>query len=181
MKYIFIILFLSAGQLTAQSKYFTRNGNITFFSKAPLENIEAVNQQVSAILDFASGEAAFQVLMKGFQFKKALMQEHFNESYVESDKYPKATFKGKIKNPSAVNLKQNGVYVVNIAGTLDMHGVSNPVDASGTVEMKDGKMYVKSKFNIKSKDYKIKIPTAVKDNIAESIEVTVYLICNPYK
>ena len=83
-----------------QERFFTKTGSISFFSKTPLEDIEAHNRSVTCVLDSKTGNVQFAVLMKGFEFKKALMQEHFNEDYIESDKYPKAEFKGQIVNNS---------------------------------------------------------------------------------
>ncbi|MEK7253941.1 MAG: YceI family protein, partial [Bacteroidota bacterium] len=100
-----LLLFFAQG-IQAQ-KYFTREGKITFVSDAAMEKIEAVTNSATSVIDMATGAVEFAVLIKGFQFKKALMQEHFNENYMESSKFPKATFKGKIDNFSSVNLKKD--------------------------------------------------------------------------
>ncbi len=167
--------------LQAQHKYFTRNGHISFFSKTPVENITADNKQVASILDATSGELVFSVLMKSFQFPKALMQEHFNESYIESDKYPKSTFKGKIQNIQAIDFTKEGVYAVDVTGDLTIHGVTKPVKAGGTLEVKDNNLYAKSLFTVAVADYNIQIPKIVQDNIAKNIDIQVDLVYEPMK
>ncbi|MCU0446501.1 MAG: YceI family protein [Microscillaceae bacterium] len=181
MKKLFLItLLINLHAGVWAQKYFTKTGHISFFSKTSVENIEAHNQQASCVLDFATGELQFQVLMKGFQFQKALMQEHFNENYVESATYPKAVFKGKMKNPATVNLNQDGVYTLEVSGELLLHGISKPLTTQATIEVKAGKVYAKAQFNTKPKDFNIKIPSAVRNNIAETVAITVDAVCMPY-
>jgi len=154
-------------------KYMTRTGKVTFFSSTPVENIEAFNNDVSSVVDGGSGEVLFIVPIKSFKFEKALMQEHFNENYMESDKYPKAEFKGKILNMSDVNFRKDGTYNVKVAGRLTIHGVTKNVTIPGTVTVKGGSVTTNSKFRVKTADYGIKIPAMVSNKIAEQIEVTV--------
>ncbi len=161
---------LSMG-LSAQ-KYMTQNGTVSFYSSTPMEDIEAVNKQVSSVVDMETGNMAFSLLMKAFTFEKALMQEHFNEKYVESEKYPKATFKGQIKDFDKLKLDEGAVDVM-VSGTLSLHGESKEIEAKGTLEMNDGQLILHSKFNVQVADFKIKVPSAVEDNIAKTIEVTV--------
>lgn len=168
---LLIVLSLCSFALSAQ-KYMTQNGTINFYSSTPVEDIEAVNKQVSSVVDLESGNMAFSLLMKAFVFEKALMQEHFNEKYVESEKYPKATFKGSIQNMDQVNL-DNGKAEVSVKGQLTMHGVTNDIEADGSLEMKEGKLVLHSTFKVAVADYKIKIPSAVEENIAKTIEVKV--------
>ena len=163
-----------------QDKYFTRTGHIKFFSRAPLENIEAHNHQVSSIVDAKTGEMAFSALMKGFEFEKALMQQHFNENYVESDKYPKSTFKGKITNIDELDLKKSGEQKAIVEGELTIHGVTQKITVEGLLQKQDENIYATAVFPVKVADYNIKIPTAVINNIAEVIEVTVEIILEPY-
>ncbi len=171
--FIFLLLALLLNTLQAQ-KYITRNGYIRFFSTTPVEDIEAKNYQFTSILDAATGEMVFKGLMKSFQFQKALMQEHFNEKYVESDKFPNAEFKGKIKDWKPEMLKAGKPVEVLVEGDLTMHGVTNKVSEKGTVELKsDGKVVAKSKFKVKPEDYAIKIPGLVRNSIAEVIDVFV--------
>jgi polyisoprenoid-binding protein YceI len=176
--YILFIILLGFCQVgIAQNKYFTRNGHISFFSKASLENIEAHNRQVSVVVDFTTHEMAFQVLIKSFEFRKALMQEHFNENYLESDKYPKATFKGKIQNPESINLNQDGKYKIQVSGTMTIHGISQNLTASGTVEVKSAQVRLIANFKLRPEDYKIKIPSVVRQNIAEVVDIDVNALC----
>src|SRR5437868_4715809 len=102
-----VMLILSTGQLFAQ-KVYTKNGNISFFSKSPIENISANNNQVMSVLSVPTGEMQFSVLIKSFHFEKALMEEHFNENYLESNKFPKAIFKGAVLDMSKINLAKDG-------------------------------------------------------------------------
>ena len=155
-------------------KYMTKNGNIKFYSETPIETIEATNNQVNTALDSQTGDLVFKVLIKSFNFEKALMQEHFNENYMESDKFPNSTFSGKVTNLSAIDFTKEGTYEALIEGDLTIHGVTNKVAAKGTFTVKAGdKIHGNSKFNVKPADYQIKIPGAVVKNIAETIEVTV--------
>ncbi len=167
-----IVLFILTTSAFSQ-KYITKNGKITFYSDAPMEKIEAHNSQVNAAIDASNGDLVFRVLMKSFIFEKALMQEHFNENYVESDKYPNATFKGKIQNIKNIDFSKNGKYNVIVEGDLTIHGVTQKVIHPGSIEIKDGKVIAQSKFMIALKDYNIKIPNNVLKNIAENIEITV--------
>src|SRR5687768_16802327 len=101
---LFVLCLIAAiGNLQAQDKFFTKSAKISFFSSASLEDIEAHNRSTQAVLDTKTGDIQFSLLMKGFEFRKALMQEHFNENFVESDKYPKAEFKGQVVNNSEIN------------------------------------------------------------------------------
>lgn len=160
------------GQAVAQ-KYYTKNGNISFFSKTSLENIKADNNQVLSVLNAQTGEVQFSVLIKSFHFEKALMEEHFNENYLESEKFPKATFKGSITDMGRVNFGTDGMYTVPVSGDMTMHGVTKKIITTATITIKAGKVSATSKFFVKLADYNISIPSIVKDNIAESVEVTV--------
>jgi len=166
------IILLTSSLANAQ-KFITKGGTIRFFSDTPMEKIEGINRQASSALDFATGNFVFKVLIRGFEFEKALMQEHFNENYMESEKFPNSTFTGKINNIKDVNLAKDGVYKVVVEGDLMMHGVTNKVKVNGTLEVKSGKVNGKSTFNISPKDYNITIPKAVIKNIAEAIQVDV--------
>jgi len=166
------IILLTASLANAQ-KYMTKSGTIKFYSETPMEKIEATNRQANSALDFSNGNFVFKVLIRGFEFEKALMQEHFNENYMESEKFPNSTFNGKITNIKDVNLQKDGVYKVVVEGDLAMHGVTNKVKVNGTLEVKGGKVIGKAVFNVAPKDYNINIPKAVINNIAEAIQVDV--------
>ena len=168
-----VLTFLSLGAMNAQGKYFTRSGTISFVSDALLEKNEAVNNKVSAAIDASTGKVEFIVLIKSFQFKKALMQEHFNENYMESETYPNSTFVGKVLNIKDVNLAKDGIYKVVVEGDLTMHGITKKINTNGTFEVKAGKITGTATFNVAPKDFNIKIPQAVIKNIAETIQVDV--------
>jgi polyisoprenoid-binding protein YceI len=173
MKRAIVIILLVLPFVLQAQKYNTRNGYIGFFSTTPVEDIKADNNQVASILDVSNGEIVFQVLMTSFHFEKKLMQEHFNENYVESHKFPKSTFAGKIENLSEVDLSENGTYNVNVTGDLTIHGVTQKINEKGTLEVTDDSVKANSVFIVKPADYEIEIPAVVRDNIAKEIEVTV--------
>ena len=162
----------------SQNIYTLKEGDISFFSETPVENIEAHNQNVYAFLNTTSREMAFRVPVRKFKFQKALMEEHFNEKYMESDKYPMSTFRGKINEE--VDLSKNGEYKVTATGKLSMHGVEREVTAPGTLAVKNGEITLQSDFPVLVKDYDIDIPQLVFQNIAESIAVKVRIKFTPY-
>jgi YceI-like domain len=157
----------------AQTMYITRSGQISFFSKTPMESIDAVNNEVTSLLNIETGEIVFAVLIKSFHFERALMEEHFNENYMESDKIPKSTFQGKIANLSNVNFKKDGIYPVTVEGDLIIHGVKQHVTIIGNVKIEKGKISTTSTFVIKLADYKIEIPSLVADKIDKTLEIKV--------
>ena len=163
----------------SQGKYFTKTGKIDFSSKAPLEDIEAKNKTVTAVIDSKSGAVQFAVQMKGFEFEKQLMQQHFNENYIESDKYPKGEFRGTITNNSGINYSKEVTYPDSVIGKLTIHGVTRNVETSGNVKVTGGKLEVTSSFNIRLSDYKISIPAVVKDKVSNSIRITVNCRMDP--
>jgi len=162
-----------AGNFAHAQKWMTRTGKVSFFSSTSVENIEAFNNETASVVDAKTGDVVFMVPIKSFKFEKALMQEHFNENYMESDKYPKAEYKGKIVNLKDVNFSKDGSYSVRTNGKLTMHGVTKDVVSSGTIVVKSGVATVKSKFNVSPQDYGIKIPSIAASKIASNIEVTV--------
>ncbi len=153
-------------------KYFTKTAKIDFFSHTDMEDIKAASSQVTSIIDFGTGDVVFKMQVKTFQFPKALMQEHFNEKYLESDKFPQADFKGKIVS-GAVDPTKDGNYKVNVKGDLTIHGVTKNYSTTGTITVSGGKVTLLAKFPIKLADHGVKIPGAVKDNISETVDVTV--------
>lgn len=156
----------------AQDKFFTKTGKIEFFSVAKLEDIEAVNKTVAVVLDAKTGDLQFSVLMKGFEFEKALMQEHFNSNYIESDKFPKATFKGTVDLKS-IDLSKNGNYQSTARGILSMHGVEKNVEVPCTLIVNNGKISSTAVFNLLLSDYNIKIPGGVKNKVSNKIKISV--------
>lgn len=173
--------FMLVSILSAQDKYYTKVGKINFKSKATLENIEALNKSVTAVLDTKTGNLQFAVLMKGFEFEKALMQEHFNENYVESHKYPKAEFKGAVTNNGEVNYSKDGTYKAKVKGQLTIHGETKDVETDGTIQVKGGKILADAVFGVALADYKIEIPKLVKDNIAKIVTIEVDCTLDPLK
>ena len=175
MKTLLLIAVISLASLNATQAqtFLTKNGKISFFSKTSMENIEAVNNQAMSVLDTKSGSLQFSVQITGFLFKKALMQEHFNEDYMESGKYPRATFKGTITDISKVDFTKDGNYAVNVTGNLTLHNVTNKVTVPGTIAIAGGKINATSTFNVLVADYKIDIPKVVQNNISKSIEIKV--------
>jgi polyisoprenoid-binding protein YceI len=174
-----MITSVSFGQ--QQGRYFTKTGRIEFISKAPLEDDAAVNKTVTAVLDAATGAMQFAVQMKGFEFEKQLMQQHFNENYVESDKYPKAEFRGSITNNSDINYSKNGSYTAKVKGKLTIHGVTRDIETSGTIKVDGSNLQANSTFNISISDYKISIPSLVKDKLSNNIKITVDCRLDPLK
>jgi YceI-like domain len=175
----FFLLFLSLFFISDAQKYMTKNGFIGFFSHTPVEDIKADNNQVASVLDISTGEMAFQVLIKSFHFEKALMETHFNESFLESDKFPRSSFKGKIVNLSVVDFTKTGKYEATVEGALNIHDVTKNIKVSGTVEVLPEGITANAKFNIAPEDYNIKIPAVVRENIAKIIEVTVLIKYTP--
>ena len=152
LSFIVATLFL-VNNTDAQKIFATRNGKITFASPSD-EDVKAVNNEVSSrIAD--NGQMTFSLLMKGFKFKFAEMQDHFNDQYIESSKYPRADFKGSIANLKDVNFSKDGSYKVSVTGDLTMHGVTKSVTANGTVEIKAGKPVASCQFVIVMKDFKV--------------------------
>lgn len=173
MKNILLALILTTlfANVSAQ-KYKTNGGQVSFFSDAPMEDIEAVTKKVTSIIDAEKGDLAFLIPIKTFEFDKKLMQEHFNENYMESEKYPNASFKGKLLK---YNADQKGVQTVQAKGEMTIHGVKKDISVEGKLEMKGQKMVLTAKFPIRVADYKVKIPKVVFYNIAEVVEVTLNL------
>lgn len=177
IKNLFLCLLLCFSQLLTEAQpLITRTGYISFFSKTPLEDIKAENRQVNAVIDLAKKNIAFAALMKGFLFPKALMQEHFNENYVESDKYPKTSFIGSYTGD--VDPGKDGIYSIKVKGNLTLHGITRTIEVPATMDVKGGKLTGKTNFKIKPADYNIKIPSLVKDKIAQQIDVAVNIDYN---
>ena len=154
---LFFSLIISAlfliNTVDAQKIYSTRNGKISFSAPSD-EDVKAVNNEVtSRIAD--NGQMTFSLLIKGFKFKFAEMQDHFNDQYLESTLFPRADFKGTIVNVSDINFSKNGTYKVTVKGDLNMHGIQKNITVNGTVEVKDGKLSVLAQFTAIMKDFNI--------------------------
>lgn len=174
-----LMIVAMTGAIMGQGKFLTNEGSVSFYSHTPLEDITASNNKVASVIATASGAVAVIMKMTDFQFEKKRMQEHFNENYVESEKYPKATFNGSIKENAAVDYTTPGTYKVQVEGDITIHGTTNPVSAEGTVEVTASGIIARTKFLLNPEDYDIKIPNVVRKNIAENMEITVELRCDP--
>lgn len=170
---ILIIALLGLTQLANAQKYIAKTGHVWFYSYTPVEVIEAHNRQVVSILDASNGDIAINLLNKSFEFKVTLMQEHFNENYMETTKFPKSMFKGKITNLDKIDLKKDGSYPAEVTGDLTLHGVTKNVSYTGTIEVAKGAITAKAKFKVAPKDFGIQIPQLVENKIAKEMEVTV--------
>ena len=172
---------LAAQSLFAQV-WFTKTGAVSFFSHTSIEDIKAENNEVVSFIDGAKGEFRFQLLIKGFRFPKASMQDHFNDAnYMNSDQFPKAEFKGSIVNTKAVDFKKDGTYKVEVTGTMTMHGVTKNITVPGTITIKAGVPAVNAVFMVKRSDFGIDVPSFSSAKIAQEIEVTVKCQYAPYK
>ena len=178
---IIVIVALLFSQITSYSQiFYTKSGKISFFSKAPLEDIESVNKTVDCLLNTSTGSMQFSVLIKSFEFQKALMQEHFNENYMESNKYPRSNFKGTIINNSQVDYNKPGNYTVTVRGELTIHGISKGIETTGTIKT-GGSVELEATFPVKLSDYSISIPSIVKDKVSNNVKVSVTAKLEPYK
>ena len=162
-KIIFFILLLYSSNLYSQ-RFITKQAEISFFSEAPIEDISARNNKVSAVYDAQTKQLVFQLNISDFIFPKPIMQEHFNENYLESDKFPKASFSGIIDEINKFSIA---------IGTLKIHGVSNPVEIKGSLVKVNDNVIINANFTILLKDYNIKIPKIVMYKIAEEIDVSI--------
>jgi hypothetical protein len=158
--------------LASGQKYEIEKGSISFFSDAVLEDITAVNTASRCLLSIPSREISFVIPIKRFEFPKKLMQEHFNEKYMESETYPNATFSGVL---SELPTEQEGARQVTARGKLTIHGVSREVVISGSLQWSGSRLMMTSKFTVRLEEHKITIPTLMWQNIAEEVEVRVNL------
>lgn len=173
---LLLVIYLVAAESFGQ-KFISENNKSSFFSEAPMENIEAHSYKGISILNVETGEIVFSIPIRTFEFEKSLMQEHFNENYLESHQYPKAKFKGKI-----VDFQQEaGKQQVTAKGTLEIHGVSQEVSVPGELIFDDQEIKIKAIFPVKVADYNISIPKINISNIAEIVEVTLDYTYVPYE
>jgi len=172
-KIILIVALMLIGNAIFAQKYMTRTGKVSFFSTTPLENIEAFNNEAAGVLDSKTGDVVFQIPIKSFKFENGTMKDHFNENYMESDKFPKADYKAKIADVSKVNFEKDGTYTVSTSGKMTIHGVTKDITIPGTITVKGTEATLNTKFKVKTDDYGIKIPSLVVKKIAKDIEVTV--------
>lgn len=181
MKTISIILlaWLSLFNQTGQDLYTCKNAKVSLYSSAPIEDIKATSNTGTSVYNAATGDLAFAVPIRSFQFEKSLMQEHFNDDYMESDKFPKATFKGKINEHP--DLTKDGSYPVTATGDFQVHGVTQTRTINGNLKVSGGVITMTSEFMVKCADHHIDIPKIVFHNIAESIKINVTATYSAYK
>ena len=172
---ILSILSMMFSEASAQ-KFISEKSFIGFYSHATIEDIKADNKKAVGLFNTATNDLVFSVTISEFQFAKALMQEHFNEKYMESDKYPKSTFQGKVEG---YDHAQSALQNVKAVGKLSIHGVTKDVEIAGTIEKQGDKLILKSVFIVKLVDYKIEIPQILWQNIAEQVEVTIDFTFKP--
>jgi polyisoprenoid-binding protein YceI len=163
------VLTLAFGKVSAQ-KFILSEGFVQFYSEAALEDIKAINKKTSGLFNVETGEVAFIIPVNQFQFEKKLMQEHFNEKYMESDKFPKASFAGTIRE---FDIDKSGEQMVVAKGQLTIHGVTQPVEVKGVAEKQGDIITLRAVFMVRLEDYKVKIPQLMWQNIAEQVEVTI--------
>lgn len=173
------LILISSGFASYAQKYQIESSVTSFFSEAPLENIEASTKETKGVVDSDAKTFFFKVPIKSFVFSSELMRDHFNENYMESEKYPNAIFKGKIEGP--FNLSVDGSYPVMAVGEINIHGVKNNVSIPSIIRVKNGTPSIESTFKIKLKDYKIDIPTVVFNKIAEEVEVKIAAVVGKIK
>ncbi len=169
--YLVIIGVLFTAQLKAQTSFSSKEIKVNIFSSTPLEDIKAQSINAISVIIPKSKQVVFQIPIKSLVFSRSLMQEHFNESYMESDKFPIATFKGNIIDN--IDFDKDGIYTVNVKGILNMHGISKERTIKGVITVLNGKPSINSNFNVACADHEIKIPSVVFKKIAEIISVTV--------
>ena len=157
----------------SQHLYYTKSGQLSFEAGTSLENIYAVNHAASSVLDIHTGQIEYAVLIKGFEFKRVLMQEHFNENYLESHKFPKAIFKGKLTNTDRINFQKDGTYAAAVRGTLELHGIKKEVEVPGTIQVAGETISTNAEFHVSLSDYNISVPGLVKDKISKTVAIKV--------
>jgi polyisoprenoid-binding protein YceI len=174
-RFVLISLLLGAAVTGFGQIYVTRNGNILLLSDTPLESIHAENKEVEAAVDVTHRNIAFSLPLKSFVFKRALMQEHFNENYVESDKYPTSTFSGSFAE--TIPPGKDGSFPVKIHGKLTLHGVTKELDVPGTLVRKGNMLTGTADFKLNPTDYNISIPFIVRDKIEKETSIKVKIDC----
>lgn len=176
-RFFLMMLLFSSQYLMAQSqRYFTKAGEIVFDADGPLDDVEKIHAKsttASCVVDVATGQIEWAVPIKSFKFENSLMEEHFNENYLESEKFPKATFKGTIQNTQAVKWTSDGSYPVKVQGKLTIHGVTKDISTSGTITVKGAQIQASAAMKVALEDYRIKIPSVVGFKIAKEASVQI--------
>lgn len=171
-KKIVTLLFMMYSVSSFSQKYISRNGSVQFNASTPLETINPINNYVSSVFNSENGEIVFQMNMISFKFEKALMEIHFNEKYVESEKYPKSIFTGKIKNWNS-NFLDGKNYNVIAVGIITIHGIEKEIEVKGFIQKNNKNITINSDFGLIISDFEIKIPKLVRDKISKEVKVEV--------
>jgi polyisoprenoid-binding protein YceI len=175
----FVAIVASTNLSIAQTVFLATGGKVSFFSETKAENIDATTSSMTSVLNTSTGDIVFTVPMRTFKFKKSLMEEHFNEKYVESEKYPKSVFKARVNEK--IDWTKNGVYNITATGTFDLHGVTKEVTEKGKITINEGKILLECNFQVSLKDYNIQVPSIVSSVIADLIDVKMSCTYQPYK
>lgn len=171
MKKILICFICFASFNLSAQKYYTKTGTTELkASVAAFEPVEATNKSTSVVLKADTGDIAALLFVKAFRFRVALMEEHFNENYMDSDKFPKATFKGKVTDFNLADISTEKEYTIK--GTLTVRGIKKEIETTGKFLKKDGKISLNVMFSVKPQDFDIKIPSIVREKIAKTINLT---------
>ena len=179
MKYLFVLLFLaiaSAASAQAPNAWAATNGQISFFSETPVENIHATNSEVGSVLEPATGKIVFRAVMKKFMFENATMQEHFNDNYMESARFPNAEFDGVIVNHQNIDFTKRAIVSVTVKGKLTIHGVTREVEMPAKLDISADRIRAYTSFNVRLEDYNIRVPDMVVTKIAEVIRVDINVV-----
>jgi hypothetical protein len=170
---IIAVVFFLLQPSFAQKRYFTKTGTVSFRAGTAVEDIDGLNKSATCVFDASSGDIQFAILIKGFEFKSALMMEHFNENYMESDKFSKSIFRGKIINLDKINFLKDGTYPAKVKGILEIHGVKKEVETNGQFKVLGETVIAIAEFEIVLEDYAITIPSLVKDKISKTARIMV--------
>ncbi|MCK5537098.1 MAG: YceI family protein [Bacteroidales bacterium] len=180
LKYVLLLVFSGLMINSFAQKHITKSGNIEIFSQTPLFTIEGVNKKVASILNTETGDIVASTLMRSFKFEEALVEEHFNENYAESHKFPKSTFKGKITDYKKIDFTKDGTHTITIEGKLLIHGATNYVKEQGVLTIKDGNISAKTQFNVSLKAFEIQVEKAYEKAIKDEIELKIHFDFKPY-
>lgn len=178
MRYLYLTLLLIVTIGFSQNKKITKTGTITFEASVPaFEEVKATNKTVSCVLNTQTGEITSLALVKGFRFKLALMEQHFNGDYIESDRFPKAIFKGIIKDFNSEDLNSSNPKIYDLNGTLQLHGKIKKINSKITVHKKGEDIKVNCELKVKPSDFNIVIPKVASTKVAGSVKITIdYLL-----
>ena len=176
---LYFVFGLIVFNVQAQNRFFTKDAKINFNSSTSVEDIVAESNQATTLIDIDKNEIAFSVLTTSFKFRRALMEEHFNENYMESVKFPKAKFNGKIISP--IEWKSEKVVLVDVKGVLTMHGVSNEIILKAQIIPGKNKILAITEFKVIPEAFGISIPSAVRDKIAKEVTIKIDAAYTPYQ